>query len=47
MIQVDVQHQLGAFHLQAQFLSEGRVTALFGCSGSGKTSLVNIIGVIV
>ena len=47
MIQVDVQHRLGSFELKAQFMSEGRVTALFGRSGSGKTSLVNIIGGLI
>ena len=47
MIQVDVQHRLGSFDLKAQFVSEGRVTALFGRSGSGKTSLVNIIGGLI
>jgi molybdate transport system ATP-binding protein len=47
MIQVDVQHRLGSFDLKAQFVSGGRVTALFGQSGSGKTSLVNIIGGLI
>ena len=47
MIQVDVQHRLGSFDLKAKFGSEGRVTALFGRSGSGKTSLVNIIGGLI
>jgi len=47
MIQVNVQHRLGSFDLSAQFVSEGRVTALFGRSGSGKTSLVNIISGLI
>ena len=47
MIRVDVQHRLGSFELKAQFVSDGRVTALFGRSGSGKTSLVNIIGGLI
>jgi len=47
MIKVDVQHRLGSFELKAHFASEGRVTALFGQSGSGKTSLVNIIGGLI
>ncbi|MFB9263716.1 molybdenum ABC transporter ATP-binding protein [Bradyrhizobium erythrophlei] len=47
MIQVDVQHRLGTFDLKAKFVSEGPVTALFGRSGSGKTSLVNVIGGLV
>jgi molybdate transport system ATP-binding protein len=43
MLKVDVTKQLGEFSLQATFESEGRVTGLFGASGSGKTSLVNMI----
>ena len=34
---------LGEFSLQASFASEGRVTGLFGVSGAGKTSLINMI----
>jgi len=44
---VDVTHQLGSFKLEARFVSEGQLTALFGRSGSGKTSLVNIIAGVV
>ncbi|MFM8746453.1 MAG: molybdenum ABC transporter ATP-binding protein [Aestuariivirga sp.] len=40
---VDVSLALGAFHLEAAFESAGPVTAVFGASGSGKTSLVNVI----
>jgi len=43
MLRVDVEKQLGEFSLQASFASEGRVTGLFGASGAGKTSLVNMI----
>jgi molybdate transport system ATP-binding protein len=43
MLRVDVQKQLGEFSLTAAFASEGRVTGLFGASGAGKTSLVNMI----
>jgi molybdate transport system ATP-binding protein len=43
MLRVDVTKQLGEFSLQATFESEGRVTGLFGASGAGKTSLVNMI----
>src|SRR6516165_3199409 len=43
MLRVDVIKQLGEFSLQAAFESQGRVTGLFGASGSGKTSLVNMI----
>jgi molybdate transport system ATP-binding protein len=43
MLRVDVSRQLGGFAVDASFTSEGRVTGLFGASGAGKTSLVNMI----
>ena len=43
MLRVDVAKTLGEFTLEASFTSEGRVTGLFGASGAGKTSLINII----
>jgi molybdate transport system ATP-binding protein len=43
MLHVDVSKQLGEFLLEASFKSEGRVTGLFGASGAGKTSLINMI----
>ena len=43
MLCIDVAKQLGEFSLQASFASEGRVTGLFGASGAGKTSLINMI----
>jgi molybdate transport system ATP-binding protein len=43
MLRVDVTKQLGEFSLSASFVSEGRVTGLFGASGAGKTSLINMI----
>jgi molybdate transport system ATP-binding protein len=46
-IDVDVTHRLGAFTLDVQFGSEGRLTALFGQSGSGKTSVVNVISGLI
>jgi molybdate transport system ATP-binding protein len=46
-IEVDVTHQLGAFTLNVRFASEGRLTALFGQSGSGKSSLVNVISGLI
>jgi molybdate transport system ATP-binding protein len=43
MLRVDISKRLGDFTIEASFASEGRVTGLFGASGSGKTSLVNMI----
>jgi molybdate transport system ATP-binding protein len=43
MLRVDVKKQLGDFALEASFESQGRVTGLFGQSGAGKTSLINMI----
>jgi molybdate transport system ATP-binding protein len=44
---VEIEHRLGAFELDAHFSAEGRVTALFGRSGAGKTSLVNAIAGLI
>ena len=43
MLAVGVRKRLGEFSVEAQFTAEGGVTALFGASGSGKTSVVNMI----
>ncbi len=40
---VDIAHRQGSFLLETRFESVGRLTALFGPSGSGKSSLINII----
>lgn len=42
-LSVAVEHDLGGFHLDARFACDGGVTALFGRSGAGKTTLVNAI----
>jgi molybdate transport system ATP-binding protein len=47
MLRVDVVKKLGEFTLEAAFTSEGRVTGLFGASGAGKTSLINMIAGLV
>ena len=46
-LDIAVRHRLGGFTLDASFTSDGRLTALFGSSGSGKTSLVNVIGGLI
>jgi molybdate transport system ATP-binding protein len=43
MISIDVDKKLGEFHVSASFESDGGVTALFGPSGSGKSSIVGMI----
>lgn len=42
-LDVAIKHKLGAFSLDAAFTSERGITALFGRSGSGKTSMIRII----
>ena len=42
-LEVDIRHRFGAFTLEARFTTDSGLTALFGRSGAGKTSLVNII----
>ncbi|TBR30662.1 MAG: molybdenum ABC transporter ATP-binding protein, partial [Reyranella sp.] len=46
-LDIDVDHRRGNFRLQARFTAAPGLTALFGRSGSGKTSLVNIAGGLI
>jgi molybdate transport system ATP-binding protein len=43
MLSVEIAQRLGAFDLKVAFSSTQPVTALFGRSGSGKTSIINAI----
>jgi molybdate transport system ATP-binding protein len=43
MLEVAVAHRFGGFALDAAFKSAGGLTALFGRSGAGKTTLINAI----
>ncbi len=43
MLEIDIRQRLGDFELAVDFATPGGLTALFGRSGSGKTSLVNAI----
>jgi molybdate transport system ATP-binding protein len=47
MLSVDIVKQLGDFRLTATFESAGPVTGLFGNSGTGKTSIINLIAGLV
>jgi len=43
MIEIDVVHRLGAFGLEARIAAAGRVLAICGASGAGKTTVLMII----
>jgi molybdate transport system ATP-binding protein len=43
MLNVEIEQRLGSFELQVAFSSIEAVTALFGRSGSGKTSIISAI----
>jgi molybdate transport system ATP-binding protein len=43
VLAVDVEKKVGALHLAVRFQAAGGATALFGPSGAGKTSVVNMI----
>ncbi|MFD1746244.1 molybdenum ABC transporter ATP-binding protein [Rhizobium helianthi] len=46
-LHVEIQHRQGDFQLDLAFTSQTGVTALFGASGSGKTSVLRILGGLV
>jgi molybdate transport system ATP-binding protein len=47
MLAVDVEKKFGRFTVAARFESSSGVTALFGPSGAGKTTIVNMIAGLV
>ena len=47
MLAVDVEKRLGDFSLSARFKSDNGVTAVFGPSGAGKTTLTNTIAGLI
>jgi molybdate transport system ATP-binding protein len=46
-LELDVHHVLGSFTLDARLTAPQGVTALFGRSGAGKSSLVNIVAGLI
>ncbi|MFZ9133634.1 MAG: ATP-binding cassette domain-containing protein, partial [Gemmobacter sp.] len=46
-LRVDIAHRVGDFALAARFEAPPGVTALFGRSGSGKTTIVNAVAGLV
>ncbi|NIX76393.1 molybdenum ABC transporter ATP-binding protein [Microvirga terricola] len=46
-LDLDICHRQGSFTLEARIHSEGRLTALFGQSGAGKTTIINAIGGLI
>ena len=47
MLTVEIEKRLGDFALGARFESAGGITAVFGPSGAGKTTLVNAIAGLI
>jgi molybdate transport system ATP-binding protein len=46
-LSIDIRHRLGSFPLDARFETGSGLIALFGRSGSGKTSIVNVIAGLI
>jgi molybdate transport system ATP-binding protein len=46
-LEVEVRHNQGTFTLSADFAASGPVTALWGPSGAGKTTIANIIAGLI
>ena len=47
VLSVEIHHRLGDFSLDASFASPAGVTAIYGRSGAGKTTVVNAIAGLV
>ena len=43
MLDVSLQHRFGDFALDVRFAAPAGLTALFGSSGAGKTTVINAI----
>jgi molybdate transport system ATP-binding protein len=44
---IHIRHRLGTFEIDARFEAGGGLTALFGRSGAGKTSIINVIAGLI
>src|SRR5262245_24789377 len=47
MLRIDVERRVGALEMQVAFDTDARITALFGRSGAGKSSVVNMIAGLI
>jgi molybdate transport system ATP-binding protein len=47
MLSVDVEKRLGDFSVEAKFSAASGVTALFGPSGAGKTTIINMVAGLI
>jgi molybdate transport system ATP-binding protein len=47
VLELEIRHRLGGFLLDVRFAAGGGLTALYGRSGSGKTSVVNAIAGLI
>jgi molybdate transport system ATP-binding protein len=47
MIEIEVAHRLGAFTLEARIAAAGRVLAICGASGAGKTTMLMIVAGLI
>jgi molybdate transport system ATP-binding protein len=46
-LSADIKHRLNDFHLDARFETSSDLVALFGTSGSGKSSIINVIAGLI